>query len=226
MKICINNYSDPAVNLQCSKFEVNNWVVSEFVLKKLVPIVGIRPYPLNELMLMTSAICRVRPTHIFEWGTHLGISARIFYEIIKHFHIPCEINSVDLPDNVKHPEHPGHLRGKFVKNISGVNLYQGDGLETSLDLYKNNHSKKSRPLFFLDGDHEYFSVKRELDTIISTVPRGSILVHDTFFQSGPSKYNTGPHRAIAAMLRKVPDKFEVIQTTTGLPGMTLLYLRP
>src|SRR5207245_8967376 len=65
---------DPAVNVNCSEFEVNNWIISEFIFQKLVPIVGVTPYPINELALMVSAVCRLKPTHIFEWGTHIGKS--------------------------------------------------------------------------------------------------------------------------------------------------------
>lgn len=218
----LKKYPNPIRNKQCSEFEVNNWLVSEFVMKELVPIVGIHPYPLNELMLMTATLCVLRPTHIFEWGTNLGKSARIFYEITKHFSILCEIHSIDLPDNVKHKEHPRQNRGIFVKDISQVRLYQGDGLNTSLALCKDIH-KKSQPLFFLDGDHEYRSVKRELDNILKNVSNVSILVHDTFFQSSRSKYNIGPYKAVCTTLRLVPDKYKIISTNMGLPGMTLLY---
>ncbi len=49
---------DPAVNVNCSEFEVNNSIISEFIFQKLVPIVGVTPYPINELALMVSAVCR------------------------------------------------------------------------------------------------------------------------------------------------------------------------
>lgn len=224
----LNNYIkqspilNPVVNENCSEFEVDNWIISEFVLKELVPIVGIRPYPLNELMLMVSIVCRFKPTHIFEWGTHVGISARIFYEITKHYHITCEIHSTDLPDYVQHVEHPKHNRGVLVKNIHVVKLHQGDGLDVSLALYKHL-STKSRPLFFLDGDHEFRSVKRELAGIIKGAPHARILIHDTFYQSKRSGYNTGPYRAIREVLNAKRSRYVTLSTNLGLPGMTLLY---
>lgn len=216
-------YSDPIRNSQCSEFEVDNWIISEFVLKKLVPIVDIHPYPLNELMFMVSVVCRLKPTHIFEWGTHIGKSARIFYEIIKHFDITSEIHSIDLPDNVQHGEHPQKNRGLLVKNIRDVHLHQGDGITVSLDLYRKINGK-STPLFFLDGDHEYQSVKRELIGIMKTAPHSSILIHDTFYQSKQSGYNTGPYRAICEFLRTRINKYSMLSTNMGLPGMTLLYI--
>lgn len=201
---------------------MDNWVISEFVLKELVLVVGIHPYPLNELMFMTGVVCRIKPSHIFEWGTHVGKSARIFYEITKHFHITSEIHSTDLPDNVQHGEHPKHNRGLLVKNIGDVILHQGDGLDVSLALYKQIMGK-SRPLFFLDGDHEYYAVKRELTGIMKHVPNASILIHDTFYQSKQSGYNTGPYRAIRESLRTRSTKYLIHSIHLGLPGITLLY---
>ena len=218
----LGKYPDPVLNAQCSKSEVDNWIISEFVLKELVPVVGVHPYPLNELMFMVSAVCILKPSQIYEWGTHVGKSARIFYKITKHFHITSEIHSTDLPDHNQHDEHPHRSRGLLVKNIRAVNLHQGDGLNVSLAICKD-FSEKSRPLFFLDGDHEFRSVKREITGIMKYVPNASILVHDTFYQSKQSGYNIGPFRAIRESLRIAPVKYTVLSTNLGLPGMTLLY---
>ena len=216
--------SYPVRNTSCSEFEVDNWIISEFVLKELVPIVGIHPYPLNELMFMAAIVCRIKPTHIFEWGTHVGKSARIFYEITKQFHIRSVIHSIDLPDNVQHGEHPKHNRGLLVKNIREVSLHQGDGLNVSLALYKKMRTK-SHPLFFLDGDHEYASVKRELAGIMKAAPYASILIHDTLYQSRQSGYNTGPYRAVREAFRSKRSRHLMLSTNLGLPGMTVLYDR-
>jgi len=213
---------DPAVNVNCSEFEVNNWIISEFIFQKLVPIVGITPYPINELALMVSAICRLKPTHIFEWGTNIGKSARIFYETAKHFGLSTEIHSIDLPDEIDHHEHPREKRGMFVKGIPAVWLYQGDGVETSLEIYRKV-SDLCRPLVYIDGDHSYSAVKRELGEIIKNMPNASILLHDTFYQSAESGYNLGPYKAITDTLSNMPHRYKNISTNTGLPGMTLLY---
>lgn len=213
---------NPKVNLNCSEFEVNNWIISEFIVEKLVPVVGVHPFPLNELSLLVSAVCWLEPSHIFEWGTNIGKSARVFYETTSFFGISSEIHSTDLPDNIEHVEHPKENRGILVKDIKQVILYQGDGLKVSLEIYKKI-KKKIKPLFFCDGDHDYSTVRRELEGIVSNVPNASILVHDTFYQSGKSKYNIGPYRAVNDILSLKPNRYRTISQNLGLPGMTFLY---
>ncbi len=213
-------YSDPALNANSSEFEVNNWNISEFVVEKLVPVAGVHPFPLTELMLMTAAVCRFKPEIIFEWGTNIGKSARIFYEIVSNYKIKSEIHSIDLPDDVFHGEHPQQNRGKLVKGISEVKLHQADGLVRSVEIF-NQKKPKGNVLFFLDGDHSYETVKRELETILKSIPNPIILLHDTFYQSSESGYNIGPFKAIEEVINK--SEFKIISTNTGLPGMTLLY---
>ncbi|KQC02939.1 MAG: hypothetical protein APR54_09800 [Candidatus Cloacimonas sp. SDB] len=208
-------------NKNCSEFEVNNWIISNFIIKKLVPVVGIKPYPLSEQLLMVATLCRFHPTHIFEWGTNIGKSARIFYETSKYFQIHSNIHSIDLPEEVDHIEHPHKKRAKLLKNIHEINLYQGDGLDISLEICeKITHGNI---LFFLDGDHDYNSVKRELDGILSTIKFPVILVHDTFYQSSNSHYNIGPYLAIKDILNMNKTQIKTLSMNTGLPGMTLLY---
>lgn len=212
---------DPTRNVDSSEFEVDNWALSDFVVEKLVPIVGVRPFPLSELLLMASTVCRFKPTHIFEWGTHLGKSARIFHETSAHFGINAKIYSIDLPDDVSHNEHPQEQRGIYVKGISGVSLIQGDGLNDTLKLLKKL-PKKSRPLFFIDGDHSYKSVKRELTGLLKARPDGVFLLHDTFYQSEDSGYNIDSHKVIQEVIGRRKG-YKVISTNTGLPGMSLVY---
>jgi len=214
-------FADPVRNEGASCLEIDNWIISRFVVERLLPVVGFHPFPLNELMLMTTAVCRIRPSHIFEWGTNVGVSARIFYEICRAFPPGCQIHSVDLPDHERHKEHPGKQRGRLVRGIAQVKLHQGDGLDVALSIIAAETSL-IRPLFFLDGDHSYQSVRRELTAIIRAVPRAGILIHDTFYQSEESGYNTGPYRAVQDVLRENGALFEVTSQDIGLPGMTLL----
>lgn len=208
------------------RFEVDTWVLSNFIEKKLLPVVGSRPYPLQELMLLSAATCRVWPSHIFEWGTNIGKSARIFYETARAFGLDTTVHSIDLPDDVSHVEHPGARRAHMVKGLDRVVLHQGDGLEVARQVIEQERASLGNCLFFLDGDHSYQSVSRELNGIFAIRPEASILVHDTFYQSDESGYNVGPHDSVEAFLKKHPECYQRIETQIGLPGMTLLFRQP
>jgi cephalosporin hydroxylase len=211
---------DPAPDVEPCEFEVDTWTLSSFVVDTLVPAVGVHPYPLNELLLMTAAVTRFRPTHIFEWGTHQGISARVFHETRSHFGLETEIHSVDLPPSRRHVEQPGDERGRYVRGISEVTLHLGDGVTESLRILRE--ARDAAPLFFVDGDHAYKSVRRELESIFANVPDAVVLVHDTFFQNERSGYNTGPYRAVTEFCAAHP-RIRRMDTAIGLPGMTMLY---
>jgi cephalosporin hydroxylase len=213
-------FANPLPTHNGTELEVNNWILSDFVLKKLVPKAGVHPFPLNELMFMTSAVCSLKPKMIFEWGTNIGKSAWIFNEIVETFDIDCTIHSTDLPDDMEHNEHPHSKRGIMVKNCSRVQLYQGDGVDTSLKII-DQKQPKGTILFFVDGDHSLESVQRELEKILENVPNAAILLHDTFYQSSQSNYNIGPYKAISKSMESNGKK--ILTTTFGLPGMTLLY---
>jgi len=201
-------------------FEVNNWEISRFIINTIIPITSHKPFPLSELQLMIAAVIYFEPDLICDWGTHIGKSARIFYETSKAFSIHSNIYSIDLPDEVAHVEHPGNFRGKLVSHIHAVTLLQGDGVTEAIRVAKK--MKSQHPLFFLDGDHSYRTVKRELHAINKSISNPIILIHDTFFQTKESQYNIGPYKAISRFIDKYPD-YSNMSTTTGLPGMTLLY---
>jgi len=214
--------SNPVLNDECTEFEINKWALSRFVISKLVPIVGVHPFPLDELLLLAAAVTKIRPTHIFEWGTNIGKSARVFYETGKFFNITIEIHSIDLPDEAKHLEHPGAKRGLLVKGLKEVKLHTGDGLETAMRICRTIGLNNIVPLFFIDGDHGYHSVKRELSGIINALPEAGILLHDTFYQSSESGYNVGPYQAIKDVVTDAHN-YKFIRQDLGLPGMTLIY---
>jgi cephalosporin hydroxylase len=210
------------VNDNSTELEVNINQLSSFIIKDLLPIVGVSPFPITELLLMSSAVVKLRPDYIFEWGTHLGMSARVFHEICKKYEINTIIHSIDLPDDIEHIEHPGEKRGIKVKGIKNVILHQGDGLETSIDIAKKLEDN-SKLLFLLDGDHSYDSVTRELHGIHKTFPKANMIIHDTFYQSGDSGYNIGPFEAVRDFLEQKLNHYKKLSTDIGLPGMTLLY---
>ena len=213
---------DPTRNRACLEFETDGWSVSQFVLSRLIPAVGVHPFPLNELMLMVATMCRFRPPQLFEWGTHVGKSARVFHEVASHYRIDCDIHSVDLPADASHIEHPGGERGRLVRGLRGVHLHLGDGLDTSLRLW-HERGRKAGVLFFVDGDHARDSVKREFSTIVREVPDACVLLHDSFYQSAGSGYNVGPYEAIGEVLASAPGRYRRLDSGLGLPGMTLVY---
>jgi cephalosporin hydroxylase len=221
IKELTGSWPDPVLNPTASEFEVDLWILSRFVLKKIVPLVGTHPYPLNELLLMTAAACRLKPSVVFDWGTHVGTSARIFFECEKAFQLGYEIHSIDLPLNASHVEHPGRKHGRMVRGLDKVHLHRGNGVKVAIQHWQKL-GRPRRPLFFVDGDHAYESVRDELNEIFSTVPDASALAHDTFFQSSELKYNVGPARAVDEIIAKFPSRFRVIKSGLGLPGMTLL----
>jgi cephalosporin hydroxylase len=155
-------------------------------------------------------------------GHDVGKPARVFYECATHYGIPAHIHSVDLPDAVEHVEHPGRMRARLVRGLPGVHLRQGDGIEVSLSVWKAS-GRPAAPLFFIDGDHAYESVLRELSAVAAEIPGANVLLHDTFNQSSESGYNVGPHRAIEEALRAHPGRYSRLDSGLGLPGMKLLY---
>lgn len=213
-------YQNPLKFVEGGKPEIDKWTISEFVFRNLVPIIGIRPFPLDEQMLMTSVVVWHAPDYVFEWGTHVGKSARLFNEIRIKFKMDFKIYSVDLPPDVYHIEQPGESRGVYVKNIKQVKLLLGDGLDKSLQVLKKINNEK-KVLFFLDGDHSYKSVMRELRGISKSRPGAAIIIHDTFYQVKKSKYNIGPNLAVKNFCKK-NNHYTTISTNFGLPGMIVL----
>ena len=212
-----------------AELEVNNWEISRVVTEHMLPAVGNRPFPLTELMLIASSVAWFEPRYVFEWGTHIGKSARAFYEAARALGVETTIHSIDLPDDVEHGEHPHAQRAKLVRGLSNVELHQGDGVDTALKVLSKLPKKYrdgSGTLFFVDGDHSYESVKRELGAIMKDAPQAAVLLHDTFYQSEDSNYNIGPYKAVKELLAKTKQSYKRIDTAFGLPGMTLLYPLP
>lgn len=200
--------------------EANKWALSEFVLSKLIRIVGVHPYPLDELLFMCSTLAYFKPDMIIEWGTHYGKSARIFYEAAAYLNLPTEIHSVDLPPAEEHIEniHVASQRAALVRKLPVI-LHLGDGLTVAGKVLAEKKNKL--PLFFLDGDHSYASVQNELNGLKSMSPHAVVLAHDTFLQGSESGYNCGPYQALSEFTAQYRLPFQ--STSLGLPGMSLTY---
>jgi len=100
----------------------------------------------------------------------------------------------------------------FVKAIKKVQMHQGDGAETALKLW-NASAQKGQPLFFLDGDHQYETVIRELRIIFRDVASANFLIHDTLYQTEESNYNIGPFLAIEDFSRRCRTDFVALMNT-------------
>jgi cephalosporin hydroxylase len=200
--------------------EADKWILSEFILLKLVPVIGVHPYPLDELLLMCSTLAYFKPDMILEWGTHYGKSARIFYDTAKYLQLGSEIHSIDLPPEAEHVEniHKTSQRGSFVRGLP-VTLHLGDGLTVAQQILRAQ--KPALPLFFLDGDHSFESVRKEVNVIEEIAPRAVVLAHDTFFQGSESGYNCGPYKALSEFTSQ--HHLPLQSTNLGLPGMSLTY---
>lgn len=164
---------------------IENWVniISPKINRRLASFVsklrrkGVSvSYSREEIALIYNTCFEFRPDFICEWGTNIGNSARIFYEVSKLLRLKCEIHSVDISD-----DSPGKgLRGQMVRGLN-VNLYLGDGLSVGLDLYEK--SSCVRPLFFLDDHHVYKDVLNQVKSISEQIPEAVMLVHD-FLKAG------------------------------------------
>jgi len=110
--------------------------------------------------------------------------------------------------------------GQYIRGLP-VKQHIGDGYTCARNII-NAASSSTSFLLFLDGDHSYESVRRELQ-LGQMIEKGCLLVHDTFYQPG-STYNHGPYLAIQDSLPNLPVK-QVIHLQTGLPGMSYLGLR-
>jgi hypothetical protein len=155
---------------------------------------------------------------VVEWGTNIGVSARIFHEINIRYKIGAEIHSVELPNSVSHAEYPQNRRGILVRGLP-VYLHQGDGPVVAASLLREKSCPD--PLVFIDGDHARESVLRDAKIILEAASRAALLFHDTFYQPG-STYNHGPYEAVKEILEEAKGLYQVVDTGLGCPGMILL----
>ncbi len=170
---------------------------------------GIPGYGEDEIAFMEETILLCPPHLIGDWGTNRGSSARIFYELTAYYHIACEVHTVDLPGVLAPNDHPGHTWGEFIKD-TGVIWHEGDGVTEAL-LYS---VEIGQPLFFLDGDHSYENVYREIRMIHRVRPEATMLLHDTqsfpgqaartFLGRFPGTYTLTELRSQAGMMRLSP----------------------
>lgn len=134
-------------------------------------------YGEDEIKFMGQAVLRVRPQIVYEWGTNLGCSARVFHEASIAFDIPLTVHTTELPltEAWRDRDHPGERVAQWIGDLP-IERHEGDGLITSLRLY--HEERPERCLFYLDGDHSLEAVTRELLAIAVAAPSAVMLVHD------------------------------------------------
>jgi hypothetical protein len=128
---------------------------------------------------MHDTVALVKPDRIFDWGTNVGASARIFHEATDAH---CIVETIDLP-KVLEPldrDHAGTHTGLHL--VPEIRQHRGDGVTEAIRLCAIWNPE--RPLFFLDGNHLHENVFREIWSIHKFCPRGVLLVHDTNQQPG------------------------------------------
>jgi hypothetical protein len=168
----------------------------------------------DEVGFLLYCVGRANPTHVFEWGTNRGSSARIFYEAGVARGIPLVVHSTELrlEEAFRDRDHPGEAVGLFVRDLPVV-LHEGDGLLTTLDLV--DELRPERPLFFLDGYHSYDQVRLELRSLAPFA--APIVLHD-------SVHLTGVRDAIETFARVDElGKFYEREDLASQAGMTALW---
>ena len=199
--------------------------LDNFVLEKILPKTAL-PYPFAEISLMALVVDRVKPTHIFEWGTSIGSSAKIFHHITESLGMDIPIHTWDLPEDISHGQHPGEDHAKLAKGLARVHFHRDDGLRGALAQYQieKNKNPKTRPLFFVDGDHSYKSVIREITGLISVQDEFHLLAHDTFVQKPDVK---GQSReswvGCPTALELAAQDYRWLNVGFGNPGMAYLW---
>jgi len=205
--------------------EANPAELDRLLLEGILPKTGLL-YPLAEISLMALVVDRVKPTHILEWGTSIGRSAAIFHAITSALNMNTEIHTWDLPEGVSHGQHPGGDHGKLARGLPRVHFHRQDGLQGAL--VKMSAERKKNPdcrfLFFVDGDHAYPSVIRELGGLISAQDEFHVLAHDTFVQKPDGK---GKSReswlGCPTSLEAFAKDYRWLNVGFGSPGMAYLW---
>ena len=145
--------------------------------------IGVKGYTDEEVDFVLETMERLQPDFICEWGTGVGHSARMFHEARVELGLDCEIHSVEAghPVPVLRETEQGLKCGHYVLGLP-VELYRGDGVTEALNLW--GWTERTRPLFYIDDNHEESSVFRALAMIAEAAPEAVILLHDAI-NGGP-----------------------------------------
>lgn len=169
-------------------------------------------YSDEDIGFMAHVVGEVQPTHIFEWGTNVGASARIFYELTEDWIPTVDIHSTDWrPPGSRCFEFPDRYQGYWVDGLP-VTLHEGDGLKTTLEGFK--WAKPARALVYLDDGHLFEENYVALETLHREHPDVSILVDDArtgeplaaleeFFLVNPGAYTAVSNHRMTWLIPKL-----------------------
>lgn len=146
---------------------------------------GLPAYGDQEVEFFESVLVRLRPTHVFEWGTNVGASARLFYEGARELGYKCEVHTIEIPDELGllDRDHPGQRYGQWIQNLP-IHTHRGFGLIESIRLH--GELNPNQALFYLDGNHSYGVVLAELEEVSALDSDAVIMVHDTINYTDPA----------------------------------------
>ncbi len=189
--------------------------MSATLLVERMTTLGLLGYTEAEAVVLYDTVQTLRPDLIVEWGTNTGHSARLFVEARDLLDLKCAIHSVDVGTDVPvlRPEEEGLRQGHHVRDQK-VALHIGDGPQLAALLYRQR--KWSRPLFYIDDNHEYQRVLDELFLLASECPRAVLLLHDAMVGRDQE-----PDRALKEFLDNVS-----VYETHYVPGVPMVALWP
>lgn len=152
--------------------------------QELIEKLELPGYGLDEVGFMEETVIWCKPSFIADWGTNLGSSARIFWELSYLHGLFPQIVTVDLPLALAalDRDHAGGRTGILSKEKTIIHL-TGDGVIEALTRYVH-YGRPEKALFFVDGDHSLHNVVRELNMIERLAPTAMILLHDTRSEPG------------------------------------------
>lgn len=141
-----------------------------------ISLLGMSDYSGEDIAFMARVVDETSPTHIFEWGTNAGASARIFYELTQTRRPRVELHSIDWrePGSTCF-EYPDLCQGYWVR-WRPVFLHTGDGLKTTLALFEMEGPE--RALVYLDDGHLFQENLDALTALHREHPDAAILVDD------------------------------------------------
>lgn len=153
-----------------------------------------------DLWMSLDLIQRLRPTVIFETGTHFGGSACFYADVARMFDIDTKIITVDV--NPKWAVSPAK-RG--IESIVGYSTSPEVVAKVDALVAERLANQPGHVMAFLDSDHSAANVLKELQLYSRLVTVGSYcVVEDTNVNGHPSfpSHGPGPWEATEAFLQE------------------------